>query len=164
MNYQVVYDIQQVWYPGWWIFAIGILCVLVGLGIIFFADTKALNSIIARSTQQRLVIPGLVFLFGCVWIGAGIVNRSVFENLRAADRDGSAEIIEGVVEQYVLRSERRPKETFVVGNRYFAYSDYDSNRGFHQTRASGGPITEGLRVRITHVDGNIVRLEVAQKL
>ena len=163
MNYQIVYDIQQVWYPGWWIFGIGILSLLVGLGIIFFADTTPLNSLIGRSTGQRVVVPLLISVFGSVWIAAGIINRSAFESLRTAHRDGSAEIVEGVVEQYVLRSEGHPKETFVVGNRYFAYSDYDSTAGFHQTRASGGPITEGLRVRITHVDGTIVKLEVAQK-
>jgi hypothetical protein len=162
MNYQVVYDIQQAWYPGWWIFAIGILCLLIGLGVIFFADTPRLDSIIERSTKQRVIIPFLICVFGSVWIGAGIINRSAFASLRAADRDGSAEIVEGVVEQYVLTSEGHSKETFVVGNRYFAYSDYDSSTGFHQTRARGGPITKGLRVRITHVDGRIVRLEVAK--
>ena len=140
MNYQVVYDIQQVWYPGWWIFAVGILCLLTGLGVIFFGDAAPLNSIMPRSMQQRVIIPFLFCVFGSVWIGAGIINRSSFASLRAADRDGSGE-----------------------GNRYFAYSDYDSGAGFHQTRARGGSITEGLRVRITHVDGRIVRLEIAQK-
>ena len=163
MNYQVVYDIQQVWYPGWWIFAIGILCLLTGLGVIFFGDTAPLDSLIPRSMQQRVIIPFLICVFGSVWIGAGIINRSSFASLRAADRDGSAEVVEGIVEQYVLTSKGHSKETFVVGNRYFAYSDYDSGAGFHQTRARGGPITEGLRVRIAHVDGRIVRLEIAPK-
>ena len=36
MDYQVVYDIQQVWYPGWWIFGVGIVCLLLGLALIFF--------------------------------------------------------------------------------------------------------------------------------
>ena len=111
---------------------------------------------------HRVVVPFLICVFGCVWIGAGIINRSAFESLRAADRDGSAEIVEGIVEQYVLTSEGHPKETFVVSNRYFAYSDYDSSPGFHQTQARGGPISEGLRVRITHFDSNIIRLEVAR--
>lgn len=163
MDYLVFYDIQQVWYPGWWIFGIGIVCLLYGLGIIFFADTPPLDSFIQRSTGRRVVVPILICVFGSVWIGGGIVNRSAFANLRAAARDGSAEIVEGVVEQYVLRAEGHPKETFVVGNRYFAYSDYDSGAGFHQTQASGGPITEGLRVRIAHLDGRIVKLEIAQK-
>ena len=163
MNYKVVYDIQQVWYPGWWIFGIGILSLLLGLGIIFFANTTPLSSSIERSAGHRFVVPVLICVFGSVWIGAGIINRSAFESLRAADRDGSAEIVEGLVEQYVLRSEGHPKETFVVGNKYFEYSDYGSSAGFHQTRASGGPIRPGLRARITHVDGIIVKLEIAQK-
>jgi hypothetical protein len=133
MDYQVVYDIQQVWYPGWWIFGVGIACLLLGLALIFFGDTMPLKSMIQRSKGQRVVVPFVICVFGSVWIGAGIINRSGFESLRAAARDGSAEIVEGVVEQYVLRAGGHPRETFVVGNRYFAYSDYDLTVGFHQT-------------------------------
>lgn len=54
------------------------------------------------------------------------------------------------------------RETFVVNGQYFSYSDYDLTQGFNQTQSHGGPIKEGLQVRITHVDGSIVKLEIAQ--
>ena|SRR5215204_11577 len=162
MNYQVAYDIQNVMYPGWWIFGMGILFFAVGLGIIFFGDTKVLDSIIESSTKQRVVMPILSCVFGSLTIGGGIINYSNFANLRSAARNGSSEIVEGKVEQFVpMPYGGHARETFIVNERYFSYSDYDLTRGFNNTQSHGGPIKEGLQVRITHVDGSIVKLEIA---
>jgi hypothetical protein len=163
MNYQVVYDIREVIYPGWWIFAIGILLFSLGLGIIFFGDKKPLNSIIGSSTKQRIVMPIFASIFGAVWVGGGVLNYSNFANLRTAARNGSTEVVEGKVEQFVpMPPEGHAKETFIVNGQYFAYSDYDMTKGFNHTQSHGGPMKEGLQVRITHVDGSIVKLEIAQ--
>ena len=163
MDYQVAYDIQEVMYPGWWIFGVGIFFLSVGLGVIFFGDSKLLNSIIERSTKQRLVMPFLSCIFGALWIGTGVINYSNFANLRAAARDGSTEIVEGKVEQFVpMPYTGHAQETFLVNGSYFAYSDYDLTKGFNRTQSHGGPIKEGLHVRITHVDGSIVKLEIAK--
>ena len=163
MDYQVAYDIQEVMYPGWWIFGSGIFFLSVGLGTIFFGDSKLLNSIIESSTKQRLVMPFLSCIFGALWVGAGVINYSNFANLRAAARDGSTEIVEGKVEQFVpMPYTGHAQETFIVNGRYFAYSDYDQTKGFNRTQSHGGPMKEGLQVRITHVDGSIVKLEIAK--
>ncbi|MGH9970245.1 MAG: hypothetical protein ACREBG_20950 [Pyrinomonadaceae bacterium] len=53
-------------------------------------------------------------------------------------------------------------ETFVVDGHRFSYSDYDETKGFNRTQSHGGPMREGLQVRITHVDGSIVKLEIAR--
>ncbi len=163
MDYQVAYDIQEVMYPGWWIFGVGILFVSIGLGIILFGDSNVLDSIIEKSTKQRVVIPIVSCIFGALWIGAGVINYSNFANLRGAARNGSTEIVEGKVEQFVpMPSGGHANETFIVNGRYFAYSDYDQTKGFNQTQSHGGPMREGLQVRITHVDGPIVKLEIAK--
>jgi hypothetical protein len=163
MDYQVAYDIQEVMYPGWWIFGVGILFFSVGLGIILFGDSKLLNSIIESSSKQRVVMPIIGCIFGALWIGLGIINYSNFANLRTAARDGSTEIVEGKVEQFVpMPYEGHAQETFIVNGRYFAYSDYDQTKGFNRTQSHGGPMKEGLQVRITHVDGSIVKLEIAK--
>jgi hypothetical protein len=163
MNYQVVYDIRVVIYPGWWIFAIGILLFSLGLGTIFFGDQKPLNSIIGSSTHQRIVMPILSSIFGALWIGAGVINYSNFANLRTAARDGSTEVVEGKVEQFVsIPRGGHGKETFIVNGQYFAYSDYDLTQGFNHTQSHSGPMREGLQVRITHINGSIVKLEIAK--
>jgi hypothetical protein len=163
MDYQVAYDIQNVMFPVWWIFGIGILFFTVGLGIVFFGDTELLDSIIESSTKQRVVMPILSCVLGSLTIGAGIISYSNFANLRSAARNGSAEIVEGKVEQFVpMPYEGHAHETFIVNGRYFSYSDFDLTRGFNNTQSHGGPIKEGLQVRITHVDGSIVKLEIAK--
>lgn len=163
MDYQIAYDIQEAIYPGWWIFGAGTLFLTYGLGIIFFGDSKVLNSLIDPSTKQRIVMPIASCLFGSLWIGLGIFNYSIFANLRTDARNGSTEIVEGRVEQFVpMPSEGHAQETFIVNGQYFAYSDYDLTKGFNRSQSHGGPIKEGLQVRITHVNGSIVKLEIAK--
>jgi hypothetical protein len=56
----------------------------------------------------------------------------------------------------------RAPETFDVSGQTFCYSDYAVGPGFKHTAVHGGPIRNGLQVRIIHVDGIIVRLKVSQ--
>ena len=161
MNYRVAYNIEQVWYPGWWIFAIGILLFSLGLGMIFFGDRKFFA--LTVSTKQRIIMPIFTCVFGSLMIGAGILNYSNFANLRDAARNGSVAIAEGKIEQFVpMPYTGHAQETFLVNGQYFSYSDYDLTKGFNQTQSHGGPLKEGLQVRITHVDGSIVKLEIAR--
>ena len=51
-------------------------------------------------------------------------------------------------------------ERFCVDGQCFEYSDWQLQRGFNTSVARGGPIREGLPVRITHVDGAILKLEI----
>jgi hypothetical protein len=44
----------------------------------------------------------------------------------------------------------------------FSYPDYTVTCGFNNTASRGGPIREGLQVRIHYVDQLILRLEVAR--
>jgi hypothetical protein len=53
-------------------------------------------------------------------------------------------------------------ESFVVGGRRFSYSDYSVTPGFNNTRSHGGPIDNGVYVRITHRGNTILRLEIAR--
>ena len=102
-------------------------------------------------------------VFGSLWIGAGIINYSNFASLRTAAQNGAVDVVEGKVEQFVpMPWSGHANETFVVGGQYFSYSDYDMTKGFNQTQSHGGPIHEGLQVRIAHVNGSIVKLEIAQ--
>lgn len=52
-------------------------------------------------------------------------------------------------------------ESFCVNQTCFNYSDTRVTAGFNQIRAYGGPIYQGLPVRISYVGNTIVKLEVA---
>ncbi|MEO7576992.1 MAG: hypothetical protein ABIT83_05210, partial [Massilia sp.] len=52
-------------------------------------------------------------------------------------------------------------ERFCVQQACFSYSDFVIGGGFNNTASHGGPIRAGLPVRVTYVDGDIVKLEIA---
>jgi hypothetical protein len=55
---------------------------------------------------------------------------------------------------------RHQDECFSVKNQQFCYSDYLVQPGFRQSASHGGPIREGLPVRIRYYEGQILRLDV----
>jgi hypothetical protein len=71
---------------------------------------------------------------------------------------GDATVTEGTV---YSTAEGRGWECFSVGDQRFCYGNDLMDVGFHQTAASGGPIRDGLHVRVSSVGTVIVRLEIA---
>ena len=70
-----------------------------------------------------------------------------------------------VVEGYVTDLRPMPyqghqDECFTVQPATFCYSDYDVSPGFNNSASHGGPIREGLPVRVSYVGGTILRLEI----
>ena len=53
-------------------------------------------------------------------------------------------------------------EQFDIAGVSFSYSDYVITAGFNNSASHGGPIREGLPVRVCHRNGEILRLEVMQ--
>jgi hypothetical protein len=52
-----------------------------------------------------------------------------------------------------------PRESFRVNGIRFEYSSSDVTSGYRWTVGRGGPLREGMAVRIADVDGRIVRIE-----
>jgi len=72
-------------------------------------------------------------------------------------------VVEGVVNQFQpMPYTGHAMEHFCVNANCFAYSDYVITAGFNHTSSHGGPIREGLPVRVTFVGSTIVKLEVAR--
>jgi hypothetical protein len=76
---------------------------------------------------------------------------------------GKAEVIEGAVSNFKPGTNERGSayESFCVKGACFTYSDYEESAGFNTMAINGGPIREGLPVRLTFVANTIVKLEVA---
>jgi hypothetical protein len=84
--------------------------------------------------------------------------------LVSALRDGRATVVEGRVYDFdPMPFSGHKMECFKVQDRCFCYSDFVVTQGFNQTRSHGGPIYEGLQVRVHHVGSAIARLEVAKE-
>jgi hypothetical protein len=82
-----------------------------------------------------------------------------------AARRGEGQILEGVVQDFQpVRSlwQRPSHETFVLSGSTIRYPLLSAGCGFHQTVAEGGPIREGMRVRLVEWKGKILRVEVEQ--
>lgn len=73
-------------------------------------------------------------------------------------------VVEGVVEKFVpMPHAGRSHESFWVNGVRFSYSDYEITPAFNNTASHGGPIYEGLPIRISYVGNKILKLEVASE-
>ena len=106
-----------------------------------------------------------VFLgFGVTWTAAAFGSTYLgYRALAGAVRENRAQVVEGRVGDFrPLAAQAHGQERFCVNGKCFFYSDYLVSAGFSQTAAHGGPIREGLPVRVTYVGNDIVKLEVAR--
>ncbi len=76
---------------------------------------------------------------------------------------GHYEVVEGTVSNFhPMPYQGHDEESFSVSGVGFSYSDYIGDSScFNRTASHGGPIREGLRVRVAYVDDCILRLDVA---
>ena len=100
-------------------------------------------------------------LAGAIGAGIGIRNWREDSTAIAALYDGPHQIVEGLVSDFEpMPYEGHKDECFSVQQQSFCYSDYSTTLGFHRSASHGGPIREGLPVRITYHDGMILRLQI----
>jgi hypothetical protein len=160
--YQVVYDVALqdacIW-PNLLVWVgLGALMVLALIALNKVSEAPAASSYIERNKLQTFVILFAALLF--VVIGYAL-NNQARRVLADAERSGAATSVDGVVTNFVPWPNAPHKmERFCVADSCFEYSDFVSTGGFNQTSAKGGPIRDGLHVRLLHVGGLIVRLEV----
>ena len=138
------------------------------------------NQALAALVLAGLVI-GLAFGFGWhrkhqvpLWLIAGMaltpavvcglalaLSYLQLTHLRNALDKGRFAVVQGVVTSLQPGDGHR-SETFEVGGHRYEYSSSSRSVGFNRDAAVGGPIRNGLPVRITDVGGEIARLEIAQ--
>jgi ABC-type Co2+ transport system permease subunit len=109
-------------------------------------------------TAARIAVCILPVLAGVAAIG----TFREFNAAKARYHRGAYAVVEGRVSDMVFGSmEGHRPESFRVGGQVFRYSSSTISPYFHRTAEWGGPIFPGLRVRISHVDGDILRVEAA---
>ncbi len=139
----------------------GLVLSLAGAVLVF--RPAVLEAVGFRRATKWPIFNWSFFLFAVAWtaiVGTSIISRGL--NAAEALEEGNCEVIEGKVENFhPMPQEGHDTERFEVDGRHFSYSDYVVSAGFNNTSSHGGPISEGLKVRICHQSGIILRLEVA---
>lgn len=126
------------------------------------------NKLPGRVVQVKYILPliiGPTAGIGLMWFQFD--NRQHYQYLL---NHNQAWIAEGVVENFhPMPKEGHSNETFTVNGTLFAYSDYTVTPAFNKTASHGGPIKQGLYVRIHYTDSRefggqkaILRIELKQ--
>src|SRR5256885_15442099 len=166
MDYQVVYDVtQQPWpWPGP---AIGLAFVAFAILMWRIRDRLPWRGPFRTSPAARKAWAAMCLAVSILWTAVAIPGTlGPYLKAQRALRDGRASVVEGRVQNFhPMPYSGHDTERFTVGDVHFAYTDYAIGTGFMHTSSHGGPIREGLRVRIHFIGSRepmIVKLEIAQ--
>lgn len=161
MEYTVVFSLSSAGYKTWTLAAFGLPFVLIGALMLRFH--KYLPEWPVKSVRFKKGVAICCLGFSIVWTSvAFFATYSQYRSLTTALETGSYQTVEGVVTDFVpMDHSGHSYESFTVAGKTFEYSDYVVTAGFNHTQSQGGPIRDGLKVRIRHVDNVIIKLEVA---
>ena len=153
-QYRVVFDQSQKGFQ-WWFPAFGLIFVLVGAVIIWVGKRN-------DWPRSRRFVGYFMFGFACLWSGLTFSTTfGEYLHLRSAFRRSQFSVAEGRVTSFrPMPYEGHQDECFSVQSQTFCYSDYGVTAGFNNSASHGGPIREGLPVRVFYVGRAIVRLEI----
>ncbi len=160
MDYIIVYDLAQAGID-WSIPAIG--CVLFAVGLLIIWLPAALRRLIPFGLADRIQRGFGFFPLLASFIAIGVSLQSIDEYfaLKKLEERGQFKTIEGTVQNFrPMPAAGHSLESFDVRGIRFGYSDFVLKPGFKNTAAYGGPIREGLPVRIAYSDGTILRLAI----
>ena len=153
-QYRVAFDLFQKGYQ-WWFPACGLIFVAIG-GVLVWLG-RAMN------WQPSRRFAGY-FMIGFAFLWSELVFSTTFREytaLRSAYRRSQFSVVEGRVTNFrPMPYQGHQDECFSVQSQTFCYSDYAVTAGFSNSASHGGPIREGLPVRVSYIGTTIVRLEV----
>ena len=142
---------------------LGLLLGAIGAGIagaVAFAAWKDMDLKWSEESRPRfrsvapLVAVALMLLTGL----EGAQQLSAWDLSRQLE-SGKATVIAGSVQD--AHGDSGGYECFTVSADRFCYLDGPTSVGFHQAATNGGPIRNGLHVRVSAIGEVIVRLEIA---
>lgn len=154
VRYITVFQITQKSYP-WWFPAFGLIFVFGGIVLVWIG--RRWNS------QRRAKRVGYIaIVFASLWVlSAFMFTFREYRRCIDAYRSGNYAVVQGQVENFhPMPYEGHQDECFSVQSQTFCYSDYGVQPGFDRSTSHGGPIHQGLPVRIAYFDGQILRLDV----
>jgi hypothetical protein len=176
VTFRTVFDAAHEGYASWWFPSHGLIFVCIGVVLVLWPARKREVMPSGWRGRARKIFNWCFLAFAVVWT-LSIFGTTFSQYLTAKNalNDGRYDVVEGRItdfipmpdtghsKEYVLgRSCCSSKESFIVGGQRFSYSDFIVTSGFHNTASHGGPIREGLYVRVSYLGNLILRLEVAE--
>lgn len=163
VHYRVVYDVTQEPFAFWVLLP---TFLFMALGVVMWRQHEDGGGIWGRtgfSARGRRFFAGLWFgmnTFASIVGGVSLIGNYVAAH--HAMQTGSPRVVEGVVEDF--HTNDRHGEQFTVGGVEFDYNDGVVDSAFTQTNAEGGPMREGLNVRIHYIGARarILKLEIRE--
>jgi len=138
-------------------------------GIILFGIIGAVIAIIQRRGRlsKSFIVLTAVVCAVFLLLASYTYNAPGVQDMYARAKDayiqGQYSTVEGTVTNFhPMPYSGHQEETFSVNGMQFSYSDYVLIPCFNNTSSHGGPIREGLRVRIAYSGNCILKLEVSQ--
>jgi hypothetical protein len=161
-GYTTAFDVTQAGFRQWTFSVVGLFLIAAGLA------TRTLVRIGIFRPQYPWMMkwfPRLFVGFAIVW--TLISFATTFADYRgavSAMENNRAQVVEGAVAEFKpMAYSGHSMESFVVQGVRFAYSDYIITAGFNTTTSHGGPIREGLPVKIWYSGGEILRLDIKKE-
>jgi hypothetical protein len=165
VNYRTVFDASASVGPNWLIMLVCAGLLLTGACLVVYRRQWPQFFFWPR-TARGLASPfAFLYLAGAVLFSltVGISSILHYRQITAALQTGHYDIVEGRIANFVPAPyDGHQDESFCVELKCFQYSDYVVNEGFSRTRSHGGPMHEGLQVRITYLGNVIIRVEMAE--
>ncbi len=157
---ELVYDAAREW-PPLWFPALGL--VGVGFGVLVWYTRRSSVWARPRDPTLRTVLAGFILGFAILWTAATSISVLAQDwAARRALRTGTARVVEGTVRDFHPMRGGHDSERFTVDGVRFVYPEIGP--GFGKTVQDGGPIREGLYVRIHYTGARdhatILRLEI----
>ena len=162
MEYRTVFDIATAGYKSWHFPAFGLIFIVVG--VLLIANRKNLPGWWGKNPKAANAFAFYFLGFALLWTGGAFVSTyGQYASLARAIDNKSARVVEGIVTNFrPMPYAGHAMEKFCVASTCFEYSDYIIAAGFNNAASHGGPIHDGLPVRVTYVGNSILKLEVAK--
>lgn len=161
MSFRTVFDVSQQGFQTWHMIGIGLILTISGAFLVFRPEFMAFLLPTGPQGNIRAIFSKIFFGFALFWT-ACVSTITIVGYLRARYdlSHGYYSVVEGPVTQFEAGGAHR-MESFSVHGVRFTYVDGEETSGFHTSVAYGGPIREGVWVRVTYKANLILRLEVA---
>jgi hypothetical protein len=162
MEYQVVFDIASEGYKSWSFPTFGFLFITIGIGLVLIR--KNLPGWWGKHPTASNFFTFCFLSFSVLWTAVSFVTTyQDYVSLSTAEQTNRVHVAEGVVTNFKpMPATGHAMERFCVSNKCFEYSDYVITGGFNNTSSHGGPIREGLSVRVSYVGDSIIKLEIVK--
>lgn len=164
MHFVTVFDLSQSGFKDWTFSAFGLIFIVAGALLVFAPNVMLRLMPKGPQGRGRRIFSWFFFCFAICWTALAFGQTYLsYVTLRRDLAAGNYGTVEGAVEHFhPMPYTGHAMESFDVKGVHFEYSDYVETAAFNQTASHGGPIHEGVYVRIDYVGNAIIRLEIRQ--